>query len=286
MARDRRGAVVITGASTGIGWATARWLADHGHTLVFAGVRGEAGAERVRAQGQANLRPLLLDVTDADGIARAVEEVTAAVGAAGLAGLVNNAGIAVPGVQEYLPLDAWRRQLEVNVLGPVAVTKAFLPLLRTGGGRIANVSSISGKAAFPFLAPYCASKHALEAITDALRMELLPWGLHAASVEPGNVVTPIWDKAEGDSHAALDGLPPEGRARYPGVQAMANGLVSRGRAGVPPERVARAIEHALVARRPRLRYVVGPDARAGVVLRWLLPDRVFYWLIRRSAGLS
>ena len=177
----RTGAVVVTGASSGIGRACALHLAALG-LQVFAGVRRAEDGAALQAASSARLTPMLLDVADETSIRAATDTITAAVGEAGLAGLVNNAGIGVAGPLEFLPLAEFRTQLEVNVTGQLAVTQALLPLLRQGRGRIVNMGSIGGRIAAPFVGPYSASKFALEALTDALRMELRPWGLHVAIV--------------------------------------------------------------------------------------------------------
>jgi NAD(P)-dependent dehydrogenase (short-subunit alcohol dehydrogenase family) len=187
--------VVITGASTGIGAACALALDKLGYR-VFAGVRHPADGERLQQQAGPRLMPIRLDVTDAASISAASHTVAAMVGERGLAGLVNNAGIGVAGPIELLPLADWRRQFEVNVFGLIAVTQTFLPLIRTGRGRIINMGSIAGRASMPFMAPYAASKHALEAITDALRLELQPWGIRVALIAPGAIATPIWKNSE------------------------------------------------------------------------------------------
>ena len=186
-------AVVITGASTGIGQACALELDRRGFR-VFAGIRTRAAAEQLRAAASARLTPLLIDVTQTDTIAAACKIVAETLGDAGLAGLVNNAGIAVPGPLELIPLDDFRRQLEVNVVGQLAVTQAFLPLLRKARGRIVNMSSVSGGLSAPYLGPYSASKFALEAITDALRLELRGVGVSVSAIDQGVNETPIRDK--------------------------------------------------------------------------------------------
>src|SRR3972149_6942761 len=194
-----RGAVVVTGASTGIGRACVQRLDTMGFR-VFGGVRREVDGESLKSETSDRVTPILIDVTDSVSIASAAEVVAAAVGEAGLAGLVNNAGIPVPGPLEFLPLEDIRRQLEVNVIDQIAVTQAFLPLLRKGRGRIVNVGSIAGKFATPFLGPYTASKHAMEGLSDALRQELRPWGIHVALVEPGSIATPIWQKGQANAN--------------------------------------------------------------------------------------
>ena len=184
------GGVVVTGASSGIGEATALRLANAGFA-VFAGVRREEDAEALRLRG---VRPVRLDVRDAAQVAAAAQEVRGALGPAGLVALVNNAGVVVPGPLEFVPLDKLRGQFEVNVIGQVAVIQAFLPLLRETRGRIVNISSIDGRIATPLLGPYVASKFALEGLSDALRRELRPWGIQITLIEPGAIKTRIWEK--------------------------------------------------------------------------------------------
>ncbi len=268
---------MITGASTGIGHAAAVRLAAAGFT-VYAGVRKEADAERLRAAG---LHPLTIDVTDHSTIASAAAEVGEAVGGTGLAGLVNNAGIAVSGPVEFIPIEDWRRQLEVNVIGQVAAIQAFLPLLRTGRGRIVNVSSIGGRIALPLVGPYAASKFALEAISDSLRRELRGQGIEVSIVEPGGVKTPIWDKGLSEADKIEAATPPEGRRLYGGIIDALRRQVETiaTKTGMEPEEVAEPIFHALTADKPRTRYLVGREAK----LRWAIasrvPDRVFDRLI-------
>src|SRR5678809_1638486 len=187
-------AVVVTGASTGIGAACALDCVGRGMT-VFAGVRDPRAGEALAAKGGPLLIPITLDVTDGPSIARSLEVVQQVVGEGGLGGLVNNAGIAVGSPLEVISLTLLRKQLEVNVIGQIAVTQAFLPLLRRGHGRIVNMGSIAGRGTIPLLGPYSASKYALEALTDALRMELQPWGIQVSIIEPGAIATPIWEKS-------------------------------------------------------------------------------------------
>lgn len=267
-------AVVVTGASTGIGEACALRLERAGWR-VFAGVRRDVDAQRLRQHASQRLTPIMLDVTDQAQIEAAAATVGDAVGDAGLSGLVNNAGIAVPGPLEFLPIDELRRQLEVNVTGQVAVTQAFLPLLRKARGRIVNIGSISGKLATPLMGPYCASKFAVEALTDSLRQELRPWGIEVAIVEPGNIDTPIWQKGQAYGDELEKRLPREAMALYgPAVSALREAARKMEEAGIPPDRVARAVEHALTSRRPRTRYVVAFDATVQRLLAALAPDRL------------
>jgi NAD(P)-dependent dehydrogenase (short-subunit alcohol dehydrogenase family) len=278
---------VITGASTGIGRGVALRL-DREGWRVFAGVRKAQDGERLAAEAGPRLVPLILDVTDAGNIATAASTVAEALGpGAGLNGLVNNAGIAISGPVEFVPIDDWRRQLEVNVIGQVAVTQAFLPLLRSAKGRIVNIGSIGGRSSTPFVGPYAASKYALEGINDALRRELRKWGMWVAIVEPGAIATPIWEKGRAEARAALDALPAAGRELYGRDLENVERTVERVAAsGLPPEQVADAILHALTASRPRARYLIGREAKARVLAEALLPVRAFDFVIARAMGLG
>lgn len=276
--------VLITGASTGIGEATALRLARGGWT-VLAGVRDAAAADRLaQASG---VTPVTLDVTNAEQIAAAAELVRAQSGdgAAGkLDAFVGNAGIGVGGPVETVELDELRRQFEVNVIGAVAILQALLPALRAARGRVALTSSIGGKIATPFIAPYAASKHALEAFGDALRLELRTSNVSVTLIEPGSVTTPIWDKARAEAQSVR--IPPELESYYGHVPAtMGKAIEETAKRGIPPEKVAETIERALTARRMKARYPVGSDARPALVLRRILPDAVFDRLIARTVGL-
>jgi len=279
-----RGAVLVTGASTGIGRACAEHLDGLGFG-VFAGVRKEADADSLRGAGSARMQPLMLDVTDTASVlatARAIEEAAPA----GLRGLVNNAGIAIGGPLEFVTLGDWRRQLEVNFIGQIAVIQATLPALRRARGRIVNVTSIGGRVATPFLSPYSASKFALEAVTDALRLELLRFGIEVSAVEPGAVATPMWDKGRASAEEVSTSLPAEGIALYgTAIQAMSKGIDRLVSGAVPPLDVATAVEHALTAHRPRTRYVVGREARIRLLLARLLPTRAMDKLTVRVMGI-
>lgn len=269
--------IVVTGASTGIGRATALSLVAKGHT-VFAGVRKATDGD-VLAQAAASERlvPLLLEVTDEAQVAAAFDRVRTHLAGSPLTGLVNNAGIGVGGPVEFLALSEWRRQFEVNLFGQIAVTKCAIPLMRgQGRRRIVNVTSMGGRIAQPYMAPYSASKFALEAVTDALRIELRYWGIDVIAVEPGAIATPIWDKAKTELGAAGDVLPEEGRALYAhGMRAIARFVAVTSARGIPPERVANAIDHALHSRWPRARYSVGLDAKIGMFLHDWLPNRIW-----------
>jgi NAD(P)-dependent dehydrogenase (short-subunit alcohol dehydrogenase family) len=204
----------------------------------------------------------------------------------GLAGLVNNAGVAMGGPIELIAIDDFRRQIEVNLIGQIAVTQALLPAIRRSRGRVVFLSSIGGLVANPYMSPYHASKFGIEAVGDSLRQELRPFGIHVSIVEPGSVATPIWEKARGTAEAVRARLTPEQEALYGArVGRMAEVVREVGERGVAPEKVAKVIAHALTARRPRTRYLVGADARAMVLLRKLLPDRIGDRLVSRATGL-
>ena len=280
-----QGAVVITGASTGIGRACALELDRRGFQ-VFAGIRKEADADSLRRAATSHLTPVFLDVTEKSAITSAVEQVRQAVGSAGVMGLVNNAGIAVPGPLEYQPESDIRRQLETNVIGPVMVTKAFLPLIRQARGRVVAISSIAGKLPMPFNGAHCGTKHALEGIFSTLRIELRPWGIHVAIVEPGTIATGMVEKFTRGARASLITLPPEGRERYgPAMQIMIDKLLAHIHQGSPPGVVADAVTHALTAARPRARYPVGGNARMMLGLARVLPDRLMEHIISHFFGL-
>jgi len=276
-------AVLVTGTSTGIGEAAALRL-DRRGWRVFAGVRKDSDGERLRAQASGRLTPLMLDVTDAAAIDAAVKEIDTAVGPDGLAGVVNNAGVGRGGPLEYLPIDEWREQLEINVVGQVAVTKATLPLVRRGGGRVVFIGSIGGRICSPLLGPYGASKHALEAISEALRHELRPWGIKVVLVEPGAVKTAIWGKARSTAEDLEARLPAEALDRYRSfIEGIRKGFERSERMGIDADKVAQVVERALTADRPRARYLVGPDAKLMGTLTRVLPDSAKDFLVRRLA---
>jgi NAD(P)-dependent dehydrogenase (short-subunit alcohol dehydrogenase family) len=273
--------VLVTGASTGIGEACALRLDRLGHR-VYAGVRSEEHADGLRQRGSDRIVPVFLDVTDQAQIDAAAKQIA---GGGGLDGVVNNAGIGRGGPLEYLPLETWREQLEVNVLGQVAVTKAVLPSIRAAGGRIVFIGSIGGRVATMLMGPYNASKFATEAIGESLRSELHPWGISVSVVEPGAVKTPIWDKARQQVDRLERALPEEARTRYARhIAAARKAIEMQDRQGVSPDKVAAAVEQALFSPRPKTRYLVGTDARVQALLvRWL-PDRPREAIIRRFAG--
>jgi NAD(P)-dependent dehydrogenase (short-subunit alcohol dehydrogenase family) len=278
--------VVVTGASTGIGLACALHLDKLGFR-VFAGARKDEDCRRLQSQASPQLAPLLLDVTRQDHIDAAAARIGEIVGDAGLAGLVNNAGIAVAGPVELLPLAEFRRQFEVNLFGQIAVTQALLPLLKAARGRIVNMGSLSGKIATPYLAPYCASKHALEALTDALRLELRRFGVEVSIVEPGSVDTPIWGKSRAEADRLAEELLKDADPRYQeDIDAVRKATDRLGRKGIPPSKVVDAVVHALTAPRPKTRY---PVARATAWTLWAflrVPDRLWDRIVLRALGLK
>jgi NAD(P)-dependent dehydrogenase (short-subunit alcohol dehydrogenase family) len=281
----KRGAVVITGTSSGIGEACALYLDSQGFR-VFAGVRKEADGVRLRQRASRRLlTPLLIDITDRDSIASATRTVANAIGDAGLTGLVNNAGSVIGCPLEFMPIEQLRQQFEVNTFGHIGVTQALLPLLRKGNGRIINISSAGGRLATPFIGAYTASKFAIEALTDSLRLELQPWGIHVVLIEPGAIATSVFESAKRPSYDILDALPAEYRDLYGG--AVDNFMAWSERtikAGKPPQVVAHAVERALTAARPKTRYLVGSDAKIQVVIA-RMPDRLKDWMLARLLGI-
>ena len=279
-------AVVITGASSGIGRACALTLDNNGFR-VFAGVRKEADGAALRAEASEALTPVYIDVTDEASITALAEQVGSAAGGAGLAGLVNNAGTTLPGPVEYLPLSGFRRQLEVNLVGPLAATQALLPLLRAGHGRVVNVTSAAGKVGVPLMAPYVAAKHGLEGLSDVLRLEFLQLGVQVSVIEPGFIATEMGGKLQRDTVAAIHALPEEGQRRYgPQLEAIAENISQHAASGSEPQVVADAVLHALTSDKPRTRYPVGEGAKRMLMLRRILPDRGFDRIILKAAGLD
>jgi len=281
---------LITGASTGIGKATALHLARAGWD-VLAGVRTPAAGEALLSESGVggsggaggHLTPIQLDITESAQIAAAAELVQQRTGAQGLDALVNNAGVAIGGPLEMLPLEELRGLMDVNFFGQVAVTQALIPALRRAQGRIVLLSSIGGLITTPYMSPYHASKYALEAVGNALRVELSRSHIQVALIEPGSVATPIWEKG----NELIDGVevPEELRQYYGHVpKAMEKTLRDTAKRGVPPERVAKTIEGALTAKRMRARYLIGLDAHAMVWASRLLPDLVFDRVLRRAVG--
>ncbi|MEV7770199.1 SDR family NAD(P)-dependent oxidoreductase [Kitasatospora sp. NPDC086791] len=267
-------AVVITGASSGLGEACALHLSRVGFH-VYAGVRRPEDGERLRAVATGRLTPLALDVTDEKSVWAAVRAVAGPAGEAGLWGLVNNAGIAVTAPLECVPHELMRRQVDTNVTGQLLVIQGFLPLLRAGAGRIVNVTSGLGNVAIPYLGAYAAAQFAKEALSDALRRELAPQRIPVVVVQPGAVLTPLWDKMSDQGIRALESAPKPVQDLYRGTfpRFMETNETSARTSRTTPDDVALAVFRALVARRPRTRYGVGRDAIGSRVLARLMPDR-------------
>ncbi|MBN1529449.1 MAG: SDR family oxidoreductase [Thermoleophilaceae bacterium] len=272
------GTVLVTGASTGIGEATARHLKGLGFD-VLAGVRKDEDAERLAAAGLGTLK---LDVTDSGSI----EALRSRFADAPLAGLVNNAGVAVAGPLEFIPIEDLRRQLEVNLIGQMAVTQAVLPALRRARGRIVNISSIGGRLALPMVGPYAASKFGLEGLSDTLRRELARFGVDVILIEPGGVKTPIWAKSTDAADQMAEGMPPEAEQLYGPLMdriRVESKKISE-RTGIDPSEVAETIGTALTTEKPKTRYLVGKDAKGRWAVAKRVPDRVMDRLIARQMG--
>jgi NAD(P)-dependent dehydrogenase (short-subunit alcohol dehydrogenase family) len=270
------GTVLVTGASTGIGEAAAVHLAGLGFD-VLAGVRKAEDEDRLRAAGLDTVR---LDVTDSAQI----EALRAQFAERPLAGLVNNAGVAVAGPLEFLPIDNFRQQIEINLIGQVAVTQAVLPALRRGGGRILNVTSIGGRIAFPLTGAYHASKFGLEGVSDTLRRELDGQGVAVIVIEPGGVKTPIWRKGTAKADEVAASMPPEMERLYGRLRdaIRAESVKIAERTGIEASAVAEVIGTALTANRPKTRYLVGRDAKVQWTIAKRVPDRVMDRLIARA----
>jgi NAD(P)-dependent dehydrogenase (short-subunit alcohol dehydrogenase family) len=280
--------IVVTGASTGIGRAATLALLAEGFE-VFAGVRNDKAALALRElagpRSRDRLHTLQLDVTDAAQIHAAAAHVAMVVGERGLWGLFNNAGIVVSGPLETLPIDELRRQLEVNVIGQLAVTQAFIPLLRKARGRILTTGSIAGFFAAPALGPYSMSKHAIEAFSDSLRRELRPWSIDVSLLEPGGIATDIWGKGASEFDEILQAPPPGLVEQYGGlVEALRKAAAESAAKASPTSVVERAVVHVFTAPRPRTRYRMGKDSTSRKILtrlpdRWVdtLVAKVFRW---------
>ena len=277
--------VLITGASTGIGKASALRMDAEGWR-VFAGVRRDEDAEALRGAASERLAPLILDVTSEEQISVAAERVAAEVGGAGLDGLVNNAGIGVFGPLETLPIEDLQRQIEVNLIAQVAVTQAMLPSIRRASGRIAFVSSVGGRIALPFGGAYHASKYAIEAVADSMRRELRPWGIEVAAIEPGSIDTRIWERGERIADEIASRTPTAQEELYgKTIERFRVAVKKTAARGIDPDKVAKAISHAMSAERPRTRYLVGLDARGQALLSRFLPDRLLDRIIPRAMGI-
>lgn len=276
--------VVITGASTGIGWAIAKLLIERGFG-VFGSVRKQADADRLKTEFGANFTPLLFDVTDEAAVLAAARRVREALKGETLAGLVNNAGIAVGGPVLELSADDFRRQMDINVMGPVIATQAFGPLLgadlslKGSKGRIVMISSVAGKNGNPLSAPYCTSKHAIEGLSESLRRELMLFGIDVIIVAPGAVKTPIWSKAEEIDLSIYQNSP-----YLPAFKKVLAFMTKLGETGLPPERIAEVVFEALTAPSPKVRYQITPHWLRHFVTA-TLPKRAVDRIIAKRLGL-
>jgi NAD(P)-dependent dehydrogenase (short-subunit alcohol dehydrogenase family) len=277
--------VVVTGASTGIGWGCVKVLIGTGFH-VFGSVRRETDADRLSKEFGANFMPLIFDVTDEGAVAAAAQQVKTALGAETLFGLVNNAGIAVPGPLLYLKMDDFRHQIAVNLTGQLIVTQAFAPLLgcdrsRKGApGRIVMISSVGGKNALPFLGPYSAAKFGLEGMSESLRRELMLFGVDVIIVAPGAVATPIWDRANAADIAQFANTP-----YVPALEKMQAFMVSNGKKGLSPEKLGEAVKTALTVSKPKTRYTVTPNPVRNLIFS-TLPKRILDNQVARRLGLK
>jgi NAD(P)-dependent dehydrogenase (short-subunit alcohol dehydrogenase family) len=275
---------VITGVSTGIGWATAKLLLDRGFR-VFGSVRKQVDADRLSKQFGANFTPLLFDVTDEAAVLAAARQVRAALGGETLTGLVNNAGIAVAGPVLELAADEFRRQMDVNIIGPIISTQAFGPLLGTDPslkgprGRIVMISSVAGKNGNPLMSAYSASKHAIEGLSESLRREMMLFGIDVIIVAPGAVKTPIWSKAEEVDISAYRNSP-----FFPSLEKIRKFMLQLGESGLPPEKIAETIADALTSASPKVRYQITPDPMRHLMTT-VLPKRMIDRIIGKRLGL-
>lgn len=275
--------VLVTGASSGIGLCCAVYLAKKGYQ-VFAGYRDPADASELRASHPAIL-PVPLELTSQDSIQNALHHITEHLNGSALHGLVNNAGVVISGPLEFIPREQWQQQLEVNLIGPIMLTRQCLPLLRQSQGRIINIGSIAGILSLPFLSPYCVSKTGLGTISDALRVELRPWGIQVALIEPGNIRTPIWEKSLSNAQRSEQKYSPDFGDLYGEVMEKVKSASQKAAAqSIEADVVARAVYHALNARRARTRYSLGREVYLRRLLS-LLPHAVRDWLIGQRLSL-
>jgi NAD(P)-dependent dehydrogenase (short-subunit alcohol dehydrogenase family) len=286
MSEALKHSVVITGTSSGIGYASAKLLAERGFQ-VFGSVRSEKDANHTSQTLGANFCPLIFDVTDQLAVQKAAELVRERLGQRRLFALINNAGIEMGGPLAYLPVERFRTQLEVNLIGVLSVTQAFLPLLgteagRTGSpGRIINISSMLGRLAVPFVGAYCASKFGLEGLSDTLRREMKLFGIDVIVVEPGAVVTPIWDKAEGKMLQEYPHTPYQHS-----LTKFVETAMKSGREGFPASKVAELLERILSTKKPKARYTLIPKKFVEYTIPRLLPARTLDYFMNKYLGIS
>jgi NAD(P)-dependent dehydrogenase (short-subunit alcohol dehydrogenase family) len=278
--------VVITGASRGIGRTTALLL-DRSGFKVFAGVRRPQDGEQLVRKSKGNIFPVVIDVTKQDTIDSAAVQIANVVKNSGLWGLVNNAGIAVAGPMEFMPIERIREQFDINFFGQISVTQKFLPLIRQGKGRIVNISSKEGILSMPLVGPYCASKFALEAFSDALRLELKQWNIPVAIIQPGTIATQIIEQSISSAEECVRDLPRHAGELYNECFIAARKTAAKVlKAAIPPEKVARTILKALTDKKPKYRYTVGIDAKALSIMKKLVPDTMMDNIILKQMGLE
>jgi NAD(P)-dependent dehydrogenase (short-subunit alcohol dehydrogenase family) len=276
--------VVITGTSTGIGWASAKALLAHGFR-VFGSVRKQADADRLSREFGANFVPLVFDVTDEAAVHAAAARVRAALGGETLAGLVNNAGIAVSGPLLDLPLAEFRQQMDVNVIGPVIATQAFTPLLgadptlKGPPGRIVMISSLAGQNGNPLVSPYSTSKHAIEGLSESLRREFMLFGIDVIVIGPGAVKTPIWGKSEEIDISRYSASP-----FFPALQRLRKAMLALADTGLPMEQIGDLVYLALTTPHPKVRYAVTPEPLQRLAMK-ILPKRMIDRIIAKRLGL-
>jgi len=276
--------VLVTGVSTGIGWGITKVLTQNGFR-VFGSVRKEQDAERLSREFGETFIPLLFDITDEAGVKSAAQKVRGQLNGETLFGLVNNAGVAIPAPLMHQPIADFRRQMEVNLIGQLIVTQAFVPLLgadhslKGKPGRVVNISSAGGKNGFPFLGAYAASKHALEGFSESLRRELMLYDIDVIIVGPGAVATPIWDKAD-----EVDLSPYQNTDYIKSAEGFRKYIVADGKKGYPPEKVGEVVLQALTTANPHVRYAVVPGNPIVRFIQGLLPKRVIDGIIAKNLG--
>jgi NAD(P)-dependent dehydrogenase (short-subunit alcohol dehydrogenase family) len=286
MSEQSKPTIVITGVSTGIGYATAKLLAERGFQ-VFGSVRSEQDAKHTSQTLVSDFFPLIFDVTDQPSVQKAADLVREKLGQQRLFGLINNAGIEMAGPLAYLPVERFRTQLEVNLIGVLSVTQSFLPLLGTepnrigSPGRIINISSMLGRLAVPFVGAYCASKFGLEGLSDTLRREMVLFGIDVVVVEPGAIVTPIWEKAEGKM---LQDYPNTPYQRS--LTRFVETAMKSGREGFPASKVAELIERILSTKKPKARYTLIPKHLVEYTIPRLLPARTLDYFMGKYLGIG
>jgi short-subunit dehydrogenase len=277
--------LIISGTSSGIGKACVKSLDERGFKI-FAAVRNIKDYKKIKSETSKNIIPLLLDLGDEKTIRSAYSVVSENVGESGLYGLVNNAAIAIGGPMEFMPLKDIRRQFEINLFGQIAMIQTFLPLLRKGGGRIINISSTNGWISFPFMGIYCATKYALEAISDALRLELQKWSIPVSVINPNKIISPIWEKSIEITNRLFNGLPGDARSYY---DTVLSGVIKTIRktadTALSPDIIVEAVYHALTAKRPKTSYLPSFETKILFLISRILPKKILNIMIKKEMGM-